>query len=88
MKKTFLILATIMLLSVYGNCQWYFKKFGPNGFNQMSQEELYRALRLNKNLVVFDICTLIAGASFTILGNNIIKKANEAELSVEGFFIT
>jgi hypothetical protein len=86
MKKTFLILATIMLLSVNCNCQWYYKKYGLNGFNQMSQEELSRALRLNKILVVFDIGTLIAGASFTILGSNIIKRANEAELSVEGFF--
>jgi|OpeIllAssembly_1097287.scaffolds.fasta_scaffold59711_2 hypothetical protein len=44
MKKLFLILTTLILLSVNGNCQWYNRRYGVNDINQLSEEQLNEAL--------------------------------------------
>jgi hypothetical protein len=44
MGKAFLIMSTLILLSVSGNCQWYHRRYGVNDINQLSQEQLNEAL--------------------------------------------
>lgn len=80
MKKTFLILATIMLLSIDGNCQWYYKKYGIKDLNQLSKEQLTEALKLsNINVGVSIGCLTILGPPLIIGGIHIINKAKTTE---------
>ena len=44
MKKVLLIISTLLLLSVSGNCQWYNRLYGVNDINQLSKEQLNQAL--------------------------------------------
>jgi hypothetical protein len=44
MKKVLLIISTLILLSVSGNCQWYNRRYGVNDINQLSKEQLNEAL--------------------------------------------
>lgn len=44
MKKIFLIISTLILLSVSGNCQWYNRRYRVNDINQLSKEQLNEAL--------------------------------------------
>jgi hypothetical protein len=44
MKKVLLIISTLILLSVSGNCQWYNRRYGVNNINQLSKEQLNEAL--------------------------------------------
>jgi hypothetical protein len=44
MKKVLLIISTLILLSVSGNCQWYNRRYGVNDINQLSKEQLNQAL--------------------------------------------
>jgi hypothetical protein len=44
MKKVFLIISSVILLSVNGNCQWYNRRYGVNDINQLSKEQLNEAL--------------------------------------------
>jgi len=45
MKKAVLFFSIIILLSIDGNCQWYHRQYGVNDINQLSQEQLNKALR-------------------------------------------
>jgi hypothetical protein len=44
MKKVLLIISTLILLSVGGNCQWYNRRYGVNDISQLSQKQLNEAL--------------------------------------------
>jgi hypothetical protein len=44
MKKVLLIISTLILFSVSGNCQWYNRRYGVNDINQLSKEQLNEAL--------------------------------------------
>jgi hypothetical protein len=86
MKRTFLIFSTIILFSVGGNCQWYYKKYGVKDMNQLTQEQLNERLRLNKQLLVLDPVIMVVGTTFIIAGIHFINKANAEEISLEGAF--
>ena len=44
MNKVLLIISTLILLSVNGNCQWYNRRYGVNDINQLSKKQLNEAL--------------------------------------------
>jgi hypothetical protein len=49
MGKVLLIISTLILLSVSGNCQWLNRHYGVNDFNQLSKKQLNDALRKVNN---------------------------------------
>ena len=49
MGKVFLIMISIIMLSVSANCQWYNRQYGVSDINQLSQIQLNEALIRAKN---------------------------------------
>jgi hypothetical protein len=43
MKKVFLIMVTVIMISTCGNCQWYQRRYGVNNINQLSEQQLTEA---------------------------------------------
>jgi hypothetical protein len=43
MKKVFLIISILMLMSVSGTCQWYQRIYGVDNLSRLSQEQLSEA---------------------------------------------
>lgn len=41
MKTVFLIMATAMLISTCGNCQWFERRYGADDIYQLSNEQLH-----------------------------------------------
>jgi hypothetical protein len=48
MKRTFLIIVAVLLITANGNCQWYQRKYGVNDINQLSQQQINESLRKAK----------------------------------------
>lgn len=60
MKKIFLIIAGVILMTTDGNCQWYQTWYGVNEINQLSTEQLNNALRItNRHIQTGKIISVI-----------------------------
>jgi hypothetical protein len=63
MKKTFLIITAVILLTTSGNCQWYQKQYGVNNINQLSRDQLNEALRKAKIGTRVGLCLSFVGVA-------------------------
>jgi hypothetical protein len=48
MKRAFLILAAVLLISTSSNCQWYHRQYGANDIFQLTSEQFNEALHKAK----------------------------------------
>ena len=72
MKKVFLIISTLILLSVSGNCQWYNRRYGASDINQLTKEQLNEALTRAQNKVTGGHVLSIVGAIGIGVGSYLI----------------
>jgi hypothetical protein len=72
MKKVLLIISTLILLSVSGNCQWYNRRYGVNDISQLSQEQLIEALTRAQSKVTGGHVLSIVGAIGIGVGSYLI----------------
>jgi hypothetical protein len=91
MKKVALIIATIILLSITGNCQWYHRRYGVNDINQLSKEQLNEALRKAKGGArVSGLVSLIGGVGIIsgIVTLSKVKDREDEGKAYTGVFLT
>ena len=74
MKKVFIIISVLFLISENGNCQWYQRQFGVNDLNQLSQEQLNMALKKAKGGVATGITFSVIGAIGIVSGIHLFTK--------------
>jgi glucose uptake protein GlcU len=74
MKKLFLLISALLLISVNGNCQWYQKNFGVNDPSLLSQEQLSMAVKKSKDGVATGITLSVIGAIGIISGGYLFLK--------------
>lgn len=72
MKKIFLIISSVILLSVSGNCQWYYRRYGVNEISKLSQEQLNEALTRAQSKVTGGHVLSIVGAIGIGVGSYLI----------------
>jgi hypothetical protein len=63
MKRTFLIITAIILLSSSGNCQWYQWRYGVNDIKQLSRDQLNEALSKAKKGTRVGLCLSFVGVA-------------------------
>jgi hypothetical protein len=91
MKKTGLIIAVIILLSVNGNCQWFHRKYGVNDITQLSQEQLNEAYRKAKTGArVGGFVSVISGVGIIsgIIVLNSVEDREDESKAYTGVFLT
>lgn len=72
MKKVFLIISFLILLSAGGNCQWYNRRYGVNDITQLSQKQLNEALTRAQSKVTGGHVLSIVGAIGIGVGSYLI----------------
>lgn len=91
MKKTGLIIAALILLSITGNCQWYHRRYGVNDINQLSQKQLNEALRKAKaGARVGGFVSVISGVGIIsgIITLSSVKDREDEGKAYSGVFLT
>jgi hypothetical protein len=68
MKKVFLIISSVLFISLSANCQWYQKNFGVDDPGQLSTEQLNKALKKSKDGVTTGIILTAFGSIGIITG--------------------
>jgi len=86
MRKVFILITTILLFNVDGNCQVKPKISNDQYLSQLTPEELNEQLGVHKKMIYFDIGALAIGTTFIIVGSNLLKKADEEPLTLEGAY--
>lgn len=77
MKKVFLIISFLILLSAGGNCQWYNRRYGVNDITQLSQEQLNEALTRAQSKVTGGHVLSIVGAAGIGVGSYLIAHSKK-----------
>jgi hypothetical protein len=86
MKSAVLVFTAIILFSMNCNCQYNHERYSVKDKNQLTQEQLEKRLKLDRQLLGLDPLIMVIGTAFIFLGIHFINKANSEELSIEGAF--
>lgn len=94
MKKVLLILFTVLMITVSGNCQWLQRKYGANDINQLSVEQLNNALSRAKSKVwsgaiisYFGTTSLLLAVSIKNPGNTTRGPGGEGRAYRDAFLV-
>jgi hypothetical protein len=90
MKKVFLIMISVILLSVSSNCQWYNRRYGVSDISQLSLEQLNLALANAKFEFASGIFLSVVGAIGLYGGIQLSKSAPPGDIggALAGIIIT